>query len=624
MNLNEIKTHDDIKDLSIDELYKLADDIRSFIIDSLSKTGGHLSSNLGVVELTIALHYVFDSRKDKMIFDVGHQSYTHKILTGRADRFSTLRQYQGLCGFQKRSESESDPWEAGHSSTSLSAALGFAIARDLDGHKKDYNVIPIVGDAALCSGMSFEALNQIGEEQRKMIIILNDNEMSISQNVGAISKALTDLRVSKGYTFLKKDLFKSLNQTKLGTKFYNILKNMKDHLKGKVVDSYFFDELNIDYLGPIDGHNIKELIKVLETAKEHDGPIVIHVKTKKGKGYPYAEDDKIGKYHGVSKFDKSTGKMLGSSDQSTISWSQMICNTLVSLASENKDIVTLTPAMKSGSKLEDFETYFPERFFDCGIAEEHTLTMAAGLAANNKRPFVSIYSSFLQRAYDSLNHDICRMDLPVVIGIDRAGLVGADGPTHHGVFDISMAYSLPNLIIAQGKDDKETQNLLFTAFNQKHPFMLRIPRGNTKHQMQEQFTNLKVGSWERINTQETTKLFVITYGEDVINVENYALQNNYAISIINARFIKPLDYNLLGEIAKENKPIIIYETDMKSGGLSSAILEYYCDQNIHPNIKRLGIGDHFVEQGSIEQLRKDEKIDLPALFELIDEVNNEN
>ncbi|MEE0382896.1 1-deoxy-D-xylulose-5-phosphate synthase, partial [Amedibacillus dolichus] len=501
MNLYDIKEPCDIKSCSFEELNELAGDIREFLIQSISKTGGHLSSNLGIVELTLALHYVFDSPKDKFIFDVGHQSYVHKMLTGRLKDFSNLRQYKGIAGFQKRGESVHDPWEAGHSSTSLSAALGMAVARDLDG--SHFHILPIIGDGALSGGMAMEALNQIGSEQRNMIIIFNDNNMSISKNVGAMDEAFTRLRTSRSYTHLKDDLKHSLSTTRLGSNVLDTMKRVKNAVKDNIVDTSIFGEFNIDYLGPVDGHNIKNLVKVLKIAKQHEGPIVLHVITQKGKGYSFAEHDEEGAWHGVSQFDPKTGQSLAKNPPQHKSWSEVISATVLDLAHDNQDIVAITPAMKSGSKLQKFFEAYPQRSFDCGIAEEHAMTFAAGLAAAGKRPFISVYSSFLQRAYDQIHHDVARMKLPVVIGIDRCGLVGEDGETHHGVFDIAMLRPIPNMILAQPKDSEEAQNLIYSAFQQnQYPYAIRYPRGSVPYKKLSAYSYIEAGTWSYQDTGE--------------------------------------------------------------------------------------------------------------------------
>ena len=620
MKINELKDPSQLKNLNVEELNELCKEIRTFLIENISHTGGHLASNLGIVEVCVAMHKVFDSPTDKIIFDVGHQSYVHKILTGRANRFYSLRQYKGLSGFQKRSESVHDCYEAGHSSTALSSALGFAMARDYD-HQK-HQVIAVVGDASLMSGISLEALNTIGEMQTKMVIILNDNGMSISKNVGALSETLTKMRTSAVYNKTKKVVSSSLKRHKTGENIYHTISNMKNSLKRNVVESSFFGDFGLDYLGPIDGHNLHQLIQTFETAKTHNGPIVVHVCTKKGKGYEYAETDTTGKWHGVSPFNVRSGELLKQLPENVVSWSQWISDTVLKLAQDNDDIIAITPAMITGSKLENFQKKFPKRLIDCGIAEDHAAILANGLACAGKRPFLAIYSSFLQRAYDPINHDICRMDLPVVIGIDRAGLVGEDGATHHGCFDIQLLRSLPNMILSQPKDAQEAQNLLYTAFLQKHPFAIRYPRGNiekTDAEMEE----IEIGSWSEYQTSDQVELYVIAYGGDVDAIYSKAKVNHLKIAVINARFLKPLDTIMLDHMADSHLPIIVYETDILAGGLSSFILEYYNDTNQHVFLHRFGIEDHFVNQGSISELRRSEGIDLNTLFKKIGEILNE-
>ncbi len=615
MDLTKIENPAFLKKCSLAELKSLSTEIRNFLIQNVARTGGHLSSNLGVVELTIALHTVFDSPKDKIFFDVGHQCYTHKILTGRAKDFSTLRQYGGISGFQKRSESVHDVWEAGHSSTSLSAALAMAVSRDLN--NENYHVIPVIGDGALGGGMSLEALNQIGSMQKKMIIIFNDNNMSISQNVGALTYAFANLRSSKIYTTTKNDVKKILNRNNAGKVAYDMMNAVKETVKKNVVESSIFGEFNLEYLGPVNGHDIQALIRTLEAAKSKDKPVVVHVMTKKGKGYKPCEEDKEGVWHGVGPFDPMNGRMLSTLPRGHLSWSSVMSETVLNLAKENENIVAITPAMIQGSKLEKFFTAFPDRSFDCGIAEEHATTFAAGLALEGKRPFLSIYSSFLQRAYDQINHDIARMDLPVVIGIDRAGLVGEDGDTHHGVFDISMLRSLPNMILAQPKDAKEAQNLLYTAFMQDHPFAIRYPRGSIFYNTLIEYTPIEIGSWVAYNETDSNKCIVISYGVDVDRILSKVITNKMDVCIVNARFFKPLDENMLLKIAQRHLPIIIYETDMLAGGLSSAILEWCCDQECSMKIKRIGIKDKYVSHGSLLQIKKENKIDINTLFDEI-------
>ncbi len=613
MNLNDIHDPSFLKTMNVHEMEELAGDIREFLIQSISRTGGHLASNLGVVELTIALHYSFSSPRDKIIFDVGHQCYTHKILTGRASRFSTLRKYHGLSGFEKRCESEHDVWEAGHSSTSLSAALGMAAARDLD--HENYHVVPVIGDGALGSGMALEALNQIGAENKNIIIVFNDNNMSISRNVGALSQGFSRLRTSKTYTGLKEGMKRSLRSNTVGQAIYSGLKTVKDSVKDAIIHGGIFEEFGLDYIGPVDGHDIRELIRVFQMAKSHEGPIVIHVITQKGRGYLPCEVDREGKWHGVGPFDVATGKQLYDVPEGYQTWSGLMSSAVRELAEENSDIIALTPAMINGSSLRKFFAEFPERSYDCGIAEEHAATMAAGLAIAGKRPYLTIYSSFLQRAYDQINHDIARMDLPVVIGIDRAGLVGDDGETHHGVFDIGFLSPIPNIILSQPRNAEEARNLLYTAFHQDHPFFIRFPKGIQKNPENRQFKEITAGSWEMINEADTNKTVLLTYGDTVDAVLEKVHANELPVTVVNCRFFKPLDEKMLDRIAASGKKIIVYETDMLTGGLGSLILDYYNRRNMNVNLRRFGLGDQYIHQGGIGQLRKENGIDINTVLE---------
>lgn len=613
MKLTDIQDPKFLKSLSVKEMEELADEIRQFLITSISKTGGHLASNLGVVELTIALHYVFNSPVDKIFFDVGHQSYVHKILTGRANQFDHLRQYEGLSGFEKRKESEHDVWEAGHSSTSLSAALGMSVARDL--HHLDYQIIPVIGDGALSSGMAFEALNEIGSEKRKMIIVFNDNNMSISKNVGALTSEFSRLRSSTGYTKLKASMKKNLRTSNFGEAVYTGLKSIKDAVKDSVLDSGIFEEFNLDYIGPIDGHNIRDLIQVFEAVKDHDGPIVVHVITKKGKGYVPCENDKDGKWHGVGPFNVLSGKTLREVPVGYTPWAQCASDSVKKLAETDKNIVALTPAMVTGSYMQHFFAQYPDRSFDTGIAEEHAATFAAGMAISGLHPYFVIYSSFLQRCYDQINHDICRMDLPVVIGIDHAGLVGPDGETHHGIFDVGLLSPLPNMILAQPSNSEELQDLFTTAFHQKHPFAIRFPKGCTKLPQQPNGKEISIGSWVKYHDAPENKVAILTYGEDVGKILEKVICNDLPVTVINCRFFKPLDERMLMELSQRQMKCIVYEMDMKCGGLAEHILSLMNDYNQPLQVKVFGIGDEYVQQGSERLLRKNLSIDLNTLME---------
>ncbi len=615
MNLYEIQDPKFLKTMSEEEMNELAGDIRKFLVEHISKTGGHLASNLGVVELTIALHYVFDSPRDKVFFDVGHQCYTHKILTGRADRFNTLRQYHGLSGFQKRHESIHDVWEAGHSSTSLSAALGMAVARDLN--HDSYNIVPVIGDGALSSGMALEALNQIGSEKRPMIIVFNDNNMSISRNVGALSHGFSRLRSSKAYNGIKQSMKRALIRSDVGTAVYSGLKIMKDSIKEAMISGGIFEEFNLDYIGPVDGHDIGELIETFQACKERDHPIVVHVITKKGKGYAPCENDKEGKWHGVGPFNVSTGKMLNDTPEGYNTWSGIMSDNVLAFAEGNEDIVAVTPAMIYGSSLQRFFARFPERSFDCGIAEEHAATFCAGLAISGKRPYLEIYSSFLQRAYDQINHDIARMDLPVVIGIDRAGLCGEDGETHHGVFDIGLLTALPNMIVAQPMNAQEARNMLFTAFRQKHPFAIRFPKGIESVKNVGSPTELKIGSWEIFNDDPSHTAAVLAYGPTAVSVFEKVQTNDLPISVVNCRFFKPVDTEMIDHLIGRNMKLYVYETDLSTHGLSESILAYANAKNLPVHLHTFALPDEYIHQGSNRQLRKEYGIDLNTVLDTI-------
>ena len=618
MDLTKIQNPEFLKDMSVSELNELAAQIRTFLIENISKTGGHLASNLGVIELTIALHYVFHSPVDKIFFDVGHQCYTHKILTGRAAEFPTLRQYGGISGFEKRRESEHDVWEAGHSSTSLSAALGMAVARDL--HHDHYSIVPVIGDGALGSGLAMEALNEIGSEHRDMVIVFNDNNMSISRNVGAMTRGFARLRAGRSYNEFKNNMKVGLNQSEFGKVMYHGMKNFKDSVKNSLVDQGIFGEFNLEYMGPVDGHNIRDLIRVLTVAREHGGPVVVHVITQKGRGYAPCEKDRKGVWHGVGPFDINTGKQLHETPAGFRSWSALTADTVTELAEQDQSIVALTPAMINGSALNEFFAKYPERSFDCGIAEEHTATFAAGLSISGMHPFMAVYSSFLQRAYDEINHDICRQDLPVVIGIDRAGLVGEDGETHHGVFDIGFLKPIPNLILSQPKDAAEARSLLKTAFASSHPFAIRYPRGEISCRQLPAAELIQVGSWSVFHDAPGNKAAVFAYGPDVDRILSKIQVNDLPVTVVNCRFFKPIDTGCIDQFAKRGIPVIVFETDLKESGLAASILEYLCDSHQTMNLTRMGIGDEYVQQGAVNLLRRDEGIDLNSLYEKLMEL----
>lgn len=619
MEIKKIENPRFLKQLNIDELNQLSQDIRDFLIENISKTGGHFSSNLGIVELTVALHYVFDSPEDKFLFDVGHQAYVHKILTGRAPMFTKLKKYGGMCGFQNRHESIYDPWEAGHSSTTISGATGLAIARDLK--KEQFEVISIIGDAALMSGESLEALNFLGGIDTKVIVILNDNNMSISRNVGGLSNFLSDVRMSYKYNQAKSNYTEILSQSAVGQKIFDMTKRVKDKVKRKILLDTPFSQFDLDYIGPVDGHNMEELIRALETVKNLDHSVVLHVLTKKGKGYEPAEKDRSGIYHSVGPFDISKG-IQPVLDQERHSWSQSVSDHVEYLMNKHDDICVITPAMITGSCLQSIFKNHPDRSFDVGIAEEHAMTLAAGLSQGGEFPFLSIYSSFFQRAYDQLNHDIARMNLPCLIGIDRAGLVGGDGATHHGVFDIGIIAPIPGVVIMAPKDEEEAQKMINTAYqNKDHPYVMRYSKNKVIDTHQHTDETIKLGEWELIKEVEDAAVNVVTYGDNVLAVLEMAETDHLPINIINARFIKPIDEGMLNKIS--DKPIIVYETDLMKGSLGSIMSLYYEKNHINVDMSFIGIDDHYVTFGDNESLYKQEHISLNDLKNIIEEIEHE-
>ncbi len=602
MKLEEIENPSFLKDKSDEELEQLAQQIRDFLIESCAVTGGHIGANLGVVELTLSLHRFYNSPEDKLLFDVGHQAYIHKILTGRTTDFKTLRQYKGLSGFPKMSESEHDVWEAGHSSTSLSAALGMAKARDIRNEK--YDVVPIIGDGALTGGMALEALNHIGSEKTKMTIILNDNEMSIAPNVGAIHNMFGRIRTNSSYNKFKYDAEELLERIpSFGPSLRDLADKVKDSLKYLVVDGVFFEELGIKYIGPVDGHNFKDITKALESTKNYDGPAIIHVITKKGKGYYHAENDEVGTWHGLGPYKIETGETIGGSG--TQSWSEFVSNSVFDHALEDERIVALTPAMPVGSKLTKFQNELPERFFDVGIAEQHAVTMSAGLAASGMKPYLAIYSTFLQRGYDQVLHDVDRPNLNVFFGIDRSGLVGADGETHHGIFDVSFLLPLPNMTIMMPRDEVEAKLMIDYAVEYDGPIALRYPRGNVKGIEVTERQPIEKGKWEVVHKEDKKDVVIISYGPTLDIAEeakDILSETNINVEIVNARFIKPVDEEMLHEYGKENVPMLIVEEVIEAGGLGQFIQGFMSQHDFTNDVKTIAIPDVYIEQGDVEQL----------------------
>jgi len=605
--LRKITSPQDLQGLSLEELEELAEEIRKKIIVTLSKTGGHLASSLGVVELTIALHTVFDSPSDKIIWDVGHQAYAHKLITGRYNAFSSLRQYQGLSGFPKRSESKHDILDTGHSSTSISAAVGMACARDLKGENN--SVTAVIGDGALTGGMAFEALNHAGHLGKDLVVVLNDNEMSIAENVGAVSNYLTKLRTEPMVHRIKGDIEYLLNKIPaIGGKMLKTVERVKDGLKYLVVSGVLFEEFGFTYLGPIDGHNLEEVQKNLEYAKKIEGPVMVHTITTKGKGYPPAEKEPEN-FHGTSPFDIKTGE--SKRERKIPTYTQIFSDTLIRLASKDNEIVGITAAMPSGTGLDKFNAQFPDRFYDVGIAEQHAVTFGTGLALNGAKPVITLYSTFLQRAYDQVVHDVALQEAPVTLAIDRAGLVGRDGETHQGVFDYSYLRHIPNLTIMAPKDENELQHMLKTAINHPGPASLRYSRGSgVGVELDTELKELEIGKAEVL--KEGSDIVIFAIGSMVVpalEASKRLAKRGIEATVVNSRFVKPLDEELILKLSKECGQILTVEEQVLQGGFGSAILELLADNGLHDiQVNRMGIPDEFVQQG--EQKLLLDKYDL--------------
>ena len=605
MLLDNINTPEDIKHLSQDELNILCGELRGYILESVSKTGGHLASNLGVVELTVALHSVFNTPQDKIIWDVGHQTYLHKILTGRKNEMFTLRQFKGLSGFPKRNESIYDVFDTGHSSTSLSAAMGMARARDLK--NENYEIIAVIGDGALTGGMAFEALNDAGRSNTKLLIILNDNEMSISKNVGGLSRYLSKIRTTKGYLSTKKDVEKLLNKTFVGGKIKSVLKRAKDGIKQIVVPGMLFEELGLTYMGPIDGHNINEIIESLKIAKDIEGPLVMHVITKKGKGYKFAEE-RPNEFHGVSPFNIETGKSL---KESSYSYSDYFGMKMCEIVQKNEKVVAITAAMTDGTGLTAYAKKFPSRIFDAGIAEQHAVTMAAGLAANGIVPVVALYSSFLQRAYDQVVHDVAIQNLHVIFAIDRAGLVGNDGETHQGVFDEGFLCQIPNMTVLSPTDYREFGNMLEFAVSFNSPIAIRYPRGSMDENINNSDQEVTLGKGCIVKEgQDITIAAVGKMVKTALEVSEILKADNINAEVLNLRFIKPLDKELIINSVQKTLALVVIDEAPVYGSYAMNILNIL-PKNVDVLLKTLP--DEFIKQGSIEELIKENKLDADSI-----------
>lgn len=602
--IDKINSTSDLKQLSLKELETLAAELRNFLLETLSKTGGHLASNLGAVELTLALHYCFESPQDRFIWDVGHQAYTHKIITGRRDRFHTQRQLGGLSGFPKRCESPHDAFGAGHSSTSISAGLGMAIASRIKGDNN--RVIAVIGDGSLTGGMAFEALNQAGHLRQNLIVVLNDNEMSISENVGAFSTFISRKMTSSYYRELRKEMAGLLASIPaFGHHILQFARRAEHSLKGFLTPAALFEALGFEYLGPIPGHDLKQMIEIFSNLKNVEGPVLVHVMTKKGRGYPPAENEP-GEFHGVGKFDLITGKAVASAAIAP-SFTKVFGESLVQLAEEDKKIIAITAAMPDGTGLVPFSKAFPDRFFDVGIAEQHALTFAAGLAVEGFKPVAAIYSTFAQRAYDQLFHDICLQNLPVTLAMDRAGLVGDDGPTHHGVFDLSFTRHLPQMTVMAPKDENELRRMLKTAVNSGIPISLRYPRGaGFGVALDSEVQELQIGSAERLSAGKDVALIAIgATVHPALAAAALLEKQGIAVTVVNARFVKPLDRGLILSVAQECGTIVTVEENALQGGFGSAVLELLAAEKITGlKVKRIGIPDRFIEHGTQAELRK--------------------
>ena len=611
MILEQIKGPENLKNMSPEELCVLAGEIRTFLIEKISHTGGHLASNLGVVELTIALLRTFDLPKDKIIWDVGHQSYTHKILSGRMQEFDELRQYGGLSGFPKRKESPYDAFDTGHSSTSISAGLGIAQGRDILG--EDYKVVSVIGDGALTGGMAYEALNNAARMKKNFIIVLNDNKMSISENVGGMSRYLGGLRTGNGYNDLKKNVADTLERIPVvGERMIDRIKRTKNSIKQLFIPGMLFENMGITYLGPVDGHNIQALCKVFKEAQKLDHAVLVHVLTKKGKGYEPAEKNPAA-FHGVSPFDIKTGRPVAEKKYPT--YTDVFSKKLCQLGETHPELVAVTAAMPDGTGVAAFGKRFPDRFFDVGIAEAHAVTSAAGMAAAGLRPVVAVYSSFLQRGYDQILHDVCIQNLPVIFAVDRAGLVGSDGETHQGIFDYSYLTSIPNMSVAAPKNLWELRAMLDFAMDYKAPFAIRYPRGTAYRGLKEFMQPISYGKGEMLYEEEDIALLavgsMVSTGE---HVREKLKEEGYSCTLANARFVKPFDKELVERLAKNHRLIVTMEENVLQGGFGLPVTAYIHEHYPQVKVLNIAIPDAYVEHGNVSVLREGLGIDSDSII----------
>lgn len=613
MILEKIKEANDVKQLSLSECEQLAQEIRDFLIRSLSKTGGHLASNLGVVELTIALHRFLHFPEDKLVWDVGHQAYTHKILTGRKEQFATLRKTGGLSGFPKRKESDCDAFDTGHSSTSISAGLGLVQARDLKG--ENYQVVSVIGDGALTGGMAYEALNNAAELKKNFIIILNDNEMSITRNVGGMSSYLDHIRMAAPYTELKMGVTNALKKIpKVGDGMVDALHKTKSSIKQLVIPGMLFENMGLTYLGPVDGHDMRQLGKVLQEAKRKQGPVLIHVLTEKGRGYEPAMRHPA-RFHGAAPYEIETGLPKSNGNPS---YTDIFSTVMRKFGDREPDVVAVSAAMVPGTGLKRFGNMFPERLFDVGIAEEHAVTFAAGLALGGLRPVVAIYSSFLQRAVDQILHDVCMQNLPVVFAVDRAGLVGSDGETHHGCFDLSYLSMMPNMTVMAPKNKWELSDMLKFAIRQKSPVAIRYPRGEAYTGLEDYRAPIEMGKAEILEKgKEIAILAVGNMVRTAVQVTENLRNCGYEPTLVNMRFVKPLDMDLLEILREDHSLIVTMEENVKSGGFGEQVMTYYGSRLHSPAVRIVAIEDKFVPHGSVEDLMHQQQMDSASVTERI-------
>lgn len=610
MVLDKIQKENDIKELNAEELTLLADEIREFLIHKISISGGHLASNLGVVELTMAMHLTFNLPEDKMIWDVGHQSYTHKLLTGRKNGFDHLRKYGGMSGFPKRKESLCDAFDTGHSSTSISAGLGYAQARDIKGEK--HYVISVIGDGALTGGMAYEALNNASQIKTNYIIVLNDNNMSISENVGGMSSYLGNLRTADAYTELKSGVTNTLSKIPVyGDRIVKRIRKTKSGIKQLFIPGMLFEEMGITYLGPIDGHNMEQVCKTFREAKKVNGAVLVHVCTKKGKGYEPAERHPA-RFHGAEPFEIETG--IPKSKRVKSNYTDIFSTVMRKLGDREPEIVAVTAAMPDGTGLKRFRNMFPDRFFDVGIAEEHAVTFAAGLAAAGLKPVVAVYSSFLQRAYDQVLHDVCIQNLHVIFAIDRAGLVGSDGETHQGIFDLSYLSSIPNMCIMAPKNKWELSDMMKFAVAYQGPIALRYPRGEAYEGLREFREPVKYGKSEVIYDESEIALVAVgSMVKTAKEVRSRLRDTGYSCSLVNARFVKPYDSELLLELQKEHRLVVTLEENVKSGGFGEAVLDYFNQIGSRVKVLNITLPDDYVEHGNVDMLKQEVGIDADSV-----------